>query len=56
MTKKTETFLLFVVFLLILGGISYEFFYLQKQGYLKDGVNKAKNALDNNRERLQSDK
>ncbi|MBU0732325.1 hypothetical protein KKC88_05605 [Patescibacteria group bacterium] len=55
MTKKTETFLLFMLFLVVLGGISYEFFYLQKQGMLKEGVTKAKDAVENQRAKIQSE-
>lgn len=49
MTKKTETLLLFMLCLLVLGGISYEYYYLQKQGMLKEGTDRAKNALENQR-------
>ena len=55
MTKKTETVLLFMVFLLILGGISYEFYYLQKQGMLKEGAMKAKDAVEKQRAKMQSE-
>lgn len=53
MTKKTETLLLFLVFLAVLGGISYEFYYLQRQGMLKEGADRARDAIENQRAKMQ---
>lgn len=50
MTKKTETVLLAVLAVAVIGGVSYEFYHLNKKGHLKEGVNQAKNSIEEFRE------
>ncbi|MBU0670634.1 MAG: hypothetical protein ABH835_05095 [Patescibacteria group bacterium] len=46
MTKKTETVLLAMLAVAVIGGVSYEFYQLNKRGYLKEGSEKAKSGIE----------